>query len=504
MQSGKTSPRRGGEAEPETPPCPRPLGCRLLNDAQLEQVHLASLAILRRTGVRVHEAESLEMLQGAGCAVSDETLVRFPAAVVEDALRCAPSRVVLCGRDGEPRVFLESERSYFGTGSDLPHTLDLETGERRPSLLSDVRATARLVDGLPHLDFVMSMALPSDVPAQTSDRHSFVAMVENTVKPIVFTAWDEAGLSDIIAMAEAVAGGADELALNPFLLAYLEPTSPLVHSNAVLRKMLIMADRALPFVYAPGPLEGASAPVTSAGSLVMANAEVLSGLVIAQLRRRGTPFVWGSGSGPLDMRTMVGVYAAPEFMLHCWAMAELAHHFYGLPVWGFAGCSDAKQPDMQAGIDSALWILSAALSGANLIHDIGYLESGLTCSYEMIVVCDEIIGLVRRLLQGIEFAPETLALDVIDGVGPGGSYLKARHTARHYRRTWYPRLFDRQAHRAWVEAGRRSLTETARETARELLAKHAPPPLPAEALETLWEIVAEADGRADLSGRHPA
>jgi trimethylamine--corrinoid protein Co-methyltransferase len=471
---------------------------RLFTDAQLDEIHLASLEILRRTGVRVYEAAALALLQDAGCAITDQTLVRFPAAVVEDALRCAPSRVVLCNRTGEPHLHLEGQRTYFGTGSDLPNTLDLETGERRLSLLADVKNTARLADCLPNLDFVMSMALPSDVPIQTSDRRSFLAMIENTVKPAVFTAWDENGLADIIRMAETVAGGPQELALQPFLLAYLEPTSPLRHSEVVLKKLLMMADHGLPFVYAPGPIEGASAPVTSAASLTMANAEVLSGLAIAQLRRRGTPFVWGSGSGPLDMKTMVGTYAAPEFMLHCMAMAELAHHYYHLPVWGFSGCSDSKLPDIQAGIESALWILWTALSGANLVHDVGYVESGLTCSCEMIVLCDEVIGFVRRLMGGIELTPETLALDVIDQVGPGGSYLDAPHTAKNFRKVWYPRLLDRRAYQGWLDAGRPTALDNARQFAREALATYQLKPLPAGTLDALRAIVAEADARAGL------
>jgi len=498
MSVDKSQLQKPERRETIEPASPRPSGYRMLSDAQLEEIHLASLEILRRTGVRVYEAESRAMLQEAGCVVTDGTLVRFPAAVVEEALQRAPSRVVLCDRSGEPRTLLEGHRSYFGTGSDLPNTLDLETGERRPSRLSDVQNTARLADSLPYLDFVMSMALPSDVPPQTSDRRSFLAMVENTVKPIVFTAWDEAGLADIIAMAETVAGGAQELALKPFLLAYLEPSSPLRHSEVVLRKLLMMADHGLPFVYAPGPLEGASAPVTSAGSLAMANAEVLSGLAIAQLRRPGTPFVWGSGSGPLDMRTMVGTYSAPEFMLHCMAAAELAHSYYHLPVWGFSGCSDSKQADIQAGIESTLWILWTALSGANLVHDVGYVESGLTCSYEMIVVCNEVISFVRRLMRGIEITPETLALDAIHAAGPGGSFLESPHTARHFREVWYPRILDRRTHAAWAEVGKPTPQQTARDIARQVLASHRPTPLPVTTLEALQAIVAEADARAGV------
>lgn len=460
----------------------------MLTDAQLGEMHHASLEILRRTGVQVHDAEALHMLLDAGCLV-DEQRVRFPAGLVEDALSAAPSRVVLCGRDGQPRLFLEGQRTYFGSGSDLPNTLDLESGERRPSQLADVERAARLADALPNIDFVMSMALPSDAPTALADRYAFRAMLQNTLKPLVFTAWDEEGLADIIAMAEAVAGGREALRLNPLLLAYLEPSSPLQHSQEAVRKLLLMAERGLPLVYSPGPVEGASAPVTPAGSLAMANAEVLSGLVMAQLRRRGAPFVYGSGSGPLDMKTMVATYASPEFMLHMRATAELAHHLYHLPVWGFAGCSDAKLPDMQAGIESALWILWTALSGANLVHDVGYVESGMTLSYEMMVVGDELIGFARRLLAGIHFSPEQLALDVIDAVGPGGDFLSTDHTLDHFRQVWYPRLFDRRDHAGWEEAGRPTLQETARDLARRTLSEHQPPPLATDVEARLDEII---------------
>jgi trimethylamine--corrinoid protein Co-methyltransferase len=479
-------------------PLSRSSGYRMLTQAQLEEIHLASLEILRHTGVRVHEIESLNLLRDAGCMVTNGNLVRFPPAVIENAIEDAPSRIVLSNRTGEPRIVLEGHRVNFGTGSDLPNTIDLETGERRPSVLSDIKNAARLADWLPNLDFVMSMALPSDVPTQTSDRHSFLAMTENTIKPLVFTAWNEAGMVDIITMAELIAGGSDRLKLAPFILAYLEPTSPLQHTEVVLRKVLMMADHGLPFVYAPGPIDGATAPVTPAGSLAMTNAEVLSGITIAQLRRKGTPVVWGCGSGPLDMHTMVATYSSPEFMLHCMAMAELTHYYYHKPVWGFAGCSDSKQPDMQAGIESTLWILWMALSGANLVHDCGYIESGLTASLEMMVVSDEIISFVRRLRHGIEITPENLALDVIDKVGPGGSFLNSPHTMQNFRKVWYPRLLDRHNYAGWIKAGQPSVIKTARELARDAITNHRPIPLPPDILETLNTIIAEADKRVRL------
>jgi trimethylamine--corrinoid protein Co-methyltransferase len=473
-------------------------GSSLFDDSQLAEIHQASLEILSRTGVRVRLDVALELLRDAGCEVSDGDLVKFPAAVVDEALGSAPSSIVLHGRDGEPRVCLEGSRTFFGTGSDLPNILDLETGERRLSRLSDVADTARLADSLPNIDFVMSMALPSDVAPETSDRRSFLAMVENTSKPVVFTAWDETGLADIIAMAEAIAGGTNQLNLKPFLVAYLEPSSPLQHSETVLQKMMMMADKGLPFVYAPGPVEGASAPVTSAGTLAMANAEVLSGVTIAQLRRAGAPIVYGSGSGPLDMRTTVATYSSPEFMLHCRAIAELGQRLYHLPTWGFSGCTDSKVPDMQAGADAGLWTLWTTLCGANLVHDVGYVESGMTCSYEMIVMCDEIIGFVRRLMGGIELSPETLALDTIDEVGPGGDYLTTEHTLRHYKECWYPQLFDRLSHPAWAEVGSPSIVEKARAAARKAVSGHVPDPVPPSVLERLQKIVAAADERAGI------
>jgi len=488
-----------GLAAPSQLPPVHPSGYRMFTQAQLEEIHLASLEILRRTGVRVHESESLALLKEAGCAVSDGNLVRFPAAVVENAIELAPSRIVMCDRTGSPRMVLEGHRVNFGTGSDLPNTIDLETGKRRPSILADIRNAARLADWLPNLDFVMSMALPTDVPSKTSDRRSFLSMTENTVKPLVFTAWDDAGMLDIISMAETIAGGVDKLKLNPFILCYLEPTTPLQHTEVVLRKVLMMADHGLPFVYAPGPVDGGTSPVTPAGSLALANAEVISGITIAQLRNPGTPVVWGSGSGPLDMRTLVATYSSPEFMLHCMAMAELAHYYYHKPVWGFAGCSDSKLPDIQAGIESSLWILWMALCGANLVHDIGYIESGLTASYDMMVICDEVISFVRRLISGIEITPETLVLGVIDKVGPGGSYLNSPHTRQNFRKIWYPRVLDRHNYNGWMQAGQPTVSRNAHEIACDVIASHKPSPIPPDILETLNAIITEADKRAGIS-----
>lgn len=462
---------------------------RLLADAQLRDLHLAALEVLATVGGRIYDEEALELLRGAGCPVADGNRATIPAALVEDALASAPDRIVLHRRDGAPALYLEGNNAYFGTGSDLPNTIDLETGERRLSLLSDVERMARLTDALPNIDFVMSMALPSDVTPDLTDRYAYRAMVTNTLKPIVYTAWDVEGARDIIAMAETVAGGEEALRQAPTLLAYLEPSSPLKHSQTALQKLLFLAGKGLPYVYSPGAISGATAPATVAGSLVQCAAEALIGLVLGQLKRRGSPFLWGSSAAPLDMRTMVNAYVAPEDMLHNTAMAELAHRLYNLPAWGFGFCSDSKRPDIQAGAEGAIWATVAMLAGNNLVHDCGYLESGLTASSEMLLAADESISLVRRFMRGIDLTPDSLALDAIKATGPDAHYLDGDHTLRHYRDFWQPRWFDHQTHDSWAAKGALGGEERLRQAAKRIMAEHTVAPLPDDVLARLDTII---------------
>ncbi len=204
-----------------------------------------------------------------------------------------PPRVVLCDRNGGPAMFLERNKVYYGTGSDTPNVIDPYSGERRPARLADIENISKVVDFLPNISFLMCMGIASDVNGAISDIYHFAAMVNNTTKPIVFTAWDLNNLKDIITMAEAVAGGAEALQRNPFLALYTEPISPLQHAVEAAQKLLWMAEKGLPVVYTPGLMTGASGPVTAAGGLVQGNAELLSGFLMAQLKREGTPLIYG-------------------------------------------------------------------------------------------------------------------------------------------------------------------------------------------------------------------
>ena len=451
---------------------------QMLTREQCEVIHCASLEILRRTGVRVYHDGALALLREMDAVITDENLVYLPAGLVEWALKQAPSRLVLCKRgSSEVAASLEGRTVNFGPGSDCPNYLDPRSGERRPFTAADVVDCLHVCDALPEIAFVMSMGIPSDLEEANVYQRQYALMLEHTTKPAVFVCDDRADCQAIAAMAAAAAGGMEQLRLNPTLLLYSEPTTPLQHSQTATGKLLYMAEQGLPIVHSPAPMMGGTAPVTLAGGLALGNAEVLSSLVIHQLQQPGAPFVYGSGLHHMDMKTTISVYGAPEFQLARVAVAEMGR-FYGLPTWGYAGHSDSCVMDEQAAADADFSVLIALLAGHNLVHDVGYLEAGLTTSPEMIVFTAEVIAMMRRFVGGFSLDAESLALDVIHQVGPGGDFLTARHTLRHFRELWQPMLWDRQRADAWSASGSKRLGDRLRDKTISLMESHQPEPLP--------------------------
>jgi trimethylamine--corrinoid protein Co-methyltransferase len=470
---------------------------QMFEPAQCEQVHLASLEILRRTGVRVHEAEALALLKNAGAYISDGNLVKMPASLVEWALRQAPSRVGLCARGTDQVVVpLEGRQVNFGPGSDCPNYLDPRRGEKRRFTTNDIIDCLHLVDALPELDFAMSMGIPTDLMEKTQTgeeegnvyRQQFALMLEHTTKPIVFVCDDRADCEAITAMAAAAAGGMEQLQINPTLLLYSEPTTPLQHTRTATEKLLYMAEQSLPVVHSPAPMMGGTAPVTLAGGLALGNAEVLSSLVMHQLKRPGAPFVYGSGLHHMDMKTTISVYGAPEFQLARLAVAAMGQ-FYSLPTWGYAGHSDSNGMDEQAAADAVFSVLIALLTGTNLVHDVGYLEAGLTTSPEMIVFTGEIIAMMRHFMAGVRLDAEAMAMDAIHRVGPGGNFLADEHTLAHFRELWQPTLFDRRRADDWRASGSKRLGDRLREKTMAIIGGHQPPSLPESVREEIDYIL---------------
>jgi trimethylamine--corrinoid protein Co-methyltransferase len=352
-----------------------------------------------------------------------------------------------------------------------------------------VEEASVICDALPNIDFLMSFCVASDIDQAVYDRHQMRAMLSNSSKPILFVTMEFPGTQDAVLMAEAVAGGAEALRRNPLVALYINVTHPLRHNAEALQKLLFMAEKGLPTTYTPVVLRGTSGPVTAAGAIALANAGELAGLVIAQLKREGAPIILTGGvNDMLDMRTMVDAYTDPQNRV---MLVELAHR-YGLPIFGLAGCSDSKIPDEQAAAEAAFTIILESLAGAQLVHDVGYLEGGMANSIEQMVMCDEMIGYTKAFMKGLEISDETLALDVIDEIGPFGDWLGADHTRRHYKEDWYPKLFDRRPYDEWSRAGGKTLRQRAQEKALKILATHKPAPLPADVLGRLDEIVAAA------------
>jgi len=466
-----------------------------LSDAELDEIHCAALEILERTGLNVHHPEARHLLADAGAYLEGDLRVRIPSHLVKRALHTAPERVVLSDRPGQRVMPLEKDKVYFGTGSDLPFTLDHETGVRRPSVLEDVARAARVSDALEHIDFVMSFGLASDVPVHTQEVQQFAAMLRNTTKPLILTQFTEkAVLEDLYEMACAVRGSPEELRRNPFLILYGQFISPLQHHREGLERLLFCAEKDLPIIYVPTILAGASGPATMAGALALGNAEVLAGLTIHQLKKPGAPFIYGGCICPFDMRTATIAYGAPEWHIASAILSQLSLR-YRLPLFSTGGCTDSKVVDEQALLEGSYSLLLAALSGANLVHDVGYLEMGRCGDLSFLVMMNEMASLTRRILRPFEVNAETLALDLVDEVGPGGHFLEAEHTLRHFRsETWYPSLLDRQCYDAWQSAGATTLKDRARARVDEILRNHTPQPLPPEVEEELERILAKRGG----------
>lgn len=467
----------------------------VLSDDQIGEIYYGALEVLARTGTRVYHEGALELLKNAGVVVEDGNLAHIPAWLVKDSLAATPERIVITGRTGKHSISLERDKVYFGTGSDCVFIIDPYTDERRRFTYKDIYNAAKISDALANTDFHMSHGLTSDVPGPTYDRHQFLAMLEGCTKPFVITSVDGEGLQDQYEMACVVVGGEEAFAKNPLFVIYIEPSSPLVNSKEAMEKLLFAAEKGIPAIFTPCPTAGGTAPATMAGVLVQSLAECLVGVVIAQLKRRGAPIIIGGVVSILDMSTTIFSYGAPELSLLSAAFTDIAK-WLRLPMFSTAGCSDAKVLDQQAAIEAAISIAMAALSGANLVHDVGYLESGLVGSDDMLVLSDEVIGMVKRIMRGVPVNEETLALEVIDRVGPGGHYLSDAHTFKHFKgEFWRPRLADRKRWEDWKADGGKSMAQRVHERVLDLIENYEPEPIPTDVHARLKAIVAAADAR---------
>lgn len=464
---------------------------RVLSDGQIARLYWAALECLQRTGVNVLNEEARALLAAAGADV-EGVRVRFPPHMVQDAIAATPRSFTLWGRDGKPRIQVVPDRVYFGPGPTCTYFVDPETGQRRKVRRGDPGTVARVCDALENIDYVMGLGLIDDVPHQMAPVVEFAEMVANTVKPVLPWAFSVENVRLIYEIALAVAGDEEALRRRPFLAFFSTYQAPLVHTEEDLANVLWAVEHDLPVVYLGGGAAGSTAPITGAGLLVVYLAGALSGLTIIQLKRRGARVCIGGVPQPTDLRTGRPAYGGPEMSLYSAAMSDISR-WLGIPFMGTAGASEAKVLDLQAAIESTVQVVLSGLSGATLVHDVGFLDCADIGSLEMLVMTDEIIGMVRRILRGVEVSDDTLMLDLIDRVGPGGEFLSTRETARRCRaEIWVPKLMDREPWVAWEAAGALTMQDRIRERLRHILATHQPPPLPERVAEQIDAILSRA------------
>jgi trimethylamine--corrinoid protein Co-methyltransferase len=452
---------------------------QVLTEDQIEAIYQAALRVLYETGVRVYDKEGVEVAHSAGAIIeetnADNSLIKIPHGVVEKALVTVPSKVVLNGYDRKHRMELYKNQIYFGGGADTPFILDPYTGERRRTNYQDVKNIARLAQALPNLNFHMSLGIAQDKAVNTHDRWQYLAMVEGTCKPINVTAVDAEGLGNILEMAHILVGGKEAWKKGPCFSVYIEPASPLCHSKEAVQKLLFAVDNDIPCVYTPCPLAANTAPCTLAGVLVQSLAESLIGIVISQTRKPGAQIIIGGLMSNMNMETAKHTHGSPEMALMSAGYTDITK-WLRVPMYETAGCSDSKVFDEQSVMEATINIATAALIGGNMIHDVGYVDSGQTSCMEQMVAADEIIDMLKRILRGIPVDDETMALSVMETVGPGGHYLETEHTYNRFRiEIWQPKLIDRQNWEGWNLSGSKRYSERANERVKQILEAETEP-----------------------------
>ena len=468
-------------------------GLKLLSNDELDTLHYATLQVLKKTGIKVESQQATDLFQSGGAEVQQSdghALVKIPAHMVEDSIQSAPSTITFYGRTPEDDFVAEPNRFSFQNVGVVPSVVDLKSGETRPFAKQDSADVARLCDALDEIMVFERAGLPTDCPNESIQLHNFEAMLTNTSKHILGCAGSVEKFNCLVQMAAACCGGPEIFNERPCITMNLTVSSPLFILATCSDITIAAARQGVNVVGISMTMAGGTSPVTLAGTLVQSNAEILSLLVLNQLAKRGAPYTYSQTSVMMDLKTGLGALGAPETGLINAASAQLAQ-YYRLPCWvGGAGYNDSKIVDAQAILEGTMNAMFLALAGGNLIMGGGSINSILTFDYAKMVIDHEMFRYIRKMIEGIQINEETLALDVIDQVGPGGNFLTHDHTFNHMREMTPGGLFCRTGFEQWVGAGRQDMYERAKEKATELLSHHEPRALPEGAADRMKDIVA--------------
>jgi trimethylamine--corrinoid protein Co-methyltransferase len=462
----------------------------VLDTSQLDKIHQATLAVLKRSGVVVYDEAALRLLQSAGCEVDHKKqTAKLPENVIEETINKTPHSLVLGGRDREHDLQIERGSTFTRPGSAYTKVLDIETGRSRNGTLKDTEIAAKLVDALENISFCSTHVSPSDVPQSLADIYATKTCLENTKKHVFFSPLTYETYRTIVAMAQVVAGSEDEFRKRPLVSFIAATSTPLKIAGDCAKQLVDCAKAKVPVMLDSSPMLGATGPVTLAGSLVLQNVEDLAMNAIVQLSSPNSPVVYGARCAPLDMRTGFLSWGSAEEALMSAAAVQIAHH-YGIPADGHGPCTDSKTYDEQAGFEKATCGLLPALAGSEIISAAGIVDSLVTSSPIQLVIDNEFFGMMFRILRGVRVDEEALAVDLISQVGYEATYLRQPHTLKNYEREYHmPKLFDKRFRGPWETSGGQSIHETAREKVRTILSRHESSSLDEDVRKELDRIV---------------
>ncbi|MBM3212070.1 hypothetical protein FJZ33_07615 [Candidatus Poribacteria bacterium] len=469
---------------------------KVLTEDQLYQIHLAVLEVLEEVGVKMEYLPALELMDDCGCRVDfSSRIVQIPEHVLKKALATAPSFFTLYGRKPEYDVKVDTQAIYTIGGSSALYVTDLD-GQHHIATMKDLEDLTRLQDALENLHIMHAIVIPQDIEQEGFDRILFSTVMKNTSRNYYSQGNGTQSIRDQIEMASVILGDTQQVKRKPIFTIVVCLTSPLVQIGIRLEELMEAAKNGIPLYIEADAQSGATTPVTLAGTLVEQTANVLCGITLAQMVNPGTPCIYAIASGIMDMSTGNYSGGSPEATLLHAASAQVAH-YYNLPFQGGTGI-DATISDSQAGYERALQVLACALSGTNFIHlSVGMMEQMLLASYEQCVIDNEILGAALHIAKGIEVNRDTLAVDVIRKIGPGGHYLYHEHTLRHFSQVnWFPKITNRKKWDSWMDDGGKDMRQRANEMARKILKEHNPQHLPEDVAQELDKMSAAMQKKA--------
>ena len=462
----------------------------VLSDKEIKEIDESSKEILEETGVMILSEEVLKIYEKGGAKVDyDNKIVKIPEKLINKCIESAPSEFKLFSRDEGNFLNFGKNLGYSASGHNAIYILDTKTMERRPTTKEEVGNFAKISDALSNIHIVGIQAMPQDVFYKSSILHALDAVLNNTSKHIFFSPENVNETGALIEMLKVVCGEKD-LAKYPIATCQLSPLSPLTWSEGTSKAVVEVAKLGLPLCILPEPYSGVTSPRTLAGTLTVNNIEVLSAIVLAQIVNEGTPVIYGASWTTFDMSKGTVLIGAPESCLLGVAEAQITK-YYDLPSHCTAFNTDSNIYDEQDGFEKIFNTIATLQSGINLIVNAGMFSTGMTVSYEQLIVDHEIATFVYRYLEGMMVNKDSIAKEVIKKVGQRKDYMTEPHTLKYLRSGEHAsyKVSNRGVYDTWKSSGKPSITDNARKVAEEIIREHKPKSLTKDKQEKLKDII---------------